>query len=120
MKIGFATGTWDSEIVRDPRRRRIIEKIDTGGPARERLQLARKVLRDGSDVTRTMLFEIFLREQMDTRWGTENPFEPALGAMRVVRRDRARWRGLAEQVAAAVATSTHARSTLRAALDEGP
>ncbi len=83
MKIGFDTGTWDSEIVRDPRWRKIIETINTGGPAQERLQLARKVLRDGNDVTRSMLFEIFLREQMDTRWGTENPFEPALGAMRV-------------------------------------
>lgn len=80
VKIGFATGTWDSELVRDPRWRKIIETIDTGGPAQERLQLARKVLRDGNDVTRSMLFEIFLREQMDTRWGAENPFEPALGA----------------------------------------
>lgn len=83
MKIGFATGAWDSEVVRDPRWRRIIETINTAGPAAERVRLARKVLRDGNDVTRTMLFEIFLREQMDTRWGVENPFVPVLGAMRV-------------------------------------
>ena len=84
VKIGFSTGPWDSDHIRDPRWRKIIEKIDTAGPAHERLQLARKVLRDGNDVTRSMLFEIFLREQMDTRWGDDrNPFAPVLGAMRV-------------------------------------
>jgi hypothetical protein len=52
-------------------------------PDDEKLRLARKVLKSGSDGAIRELFDCYRRWQADTRWGASNPLVVLLGPLRV-------------------------------------
>ena len=76
-------GDWDSGLLQDPRWRKLIEQLaERSRPPAERLRLAKKLLRDGNDLACCMLFAIYRAEAPQRGWGSANPLDPALGAMR--------------------------------------
>lgn len=77
-------GGWDSAEVQHPRWRKALERLvapTTPGP--ERLRLARKLLRDGSDPVACMVMSAFRAGCVEARFGQANPLEPAYAALRV-------------------------------------
>jgi hypothetical protein len=67
------------ELRPGPARTAFERFFDRGTGEVERVRLARKILALDAPIAHCMLFDVFQRMAMDSRWGPSNPLEELLG-----------------------------------------